>query len=77
MIAVWHWLVENNFLKDVLSWVVVVILSSILAKLRLVPLWKEHMEKQNKIADLLDANTPGGIADLIASQQDNIRGKGK
>lgn len=34
------------------------------------PLWHQHVERQKRIEDQLDPNTPGGVSDVIKAIQE-------
>lgn len=62
------WLEENNFWKSQVAFWVTIALSAIVGVfLRPWRAWKRHKATQEAIADRLDTQTPGGLADLVAA----------
>lgn len=59
----WHWLLRYGLYKDVLATAVALTGARIVAWRPL----REHRRRQERIADLLDTSTPGGLGDLDAA----------
>ena len=56
-----HWLVANGLYKDILA-------TSIAAVVARLAAWRplrDHARRQDRIADLLDTDSPGGLTDLL------------
>jgi hypothetical protein len=65
MSGAYHALVADGLWKDVLSFSIVTAGAAIVAKVKLIPAWRKHREQQDRTADLLDTQTPGGLADVV------------
>lgn len=62
-----HFLETNGILSAVLKWVVLGLLGW------LVKLVKTHVAQQKKIADRLNTETPGGLADVVDAVRDSAQ----
>lgn len=60
MIAFWHWLEAQGFVKDVVGTAVAIVAARIAG-------WhpRRHQRTQEQIADRLDTDTPGGLSDVV------------
>lgn len=67
MSAAWGWLVANGLWHDLVGWAVFTVCTGTLAWWKARPWVREHLERQRRIADLLDTDTPGGLADVHAA----------
>lgn len=61
--SAWGWLVANGFLRDLIAAAVGTIVAHIFAWRP----WKRHVQRQQKIIDLLDTGKPGGLTDVVAA----------
>lgn len=78
----WHWLVyderlQNVIINDIVGGLIGLIIIGLVVRPAVLRLhdavireWRDHVETQHKIADRLDAETPGGIRDLIDAVRD-------
>lgn len=57
----WGWLVAQGLYKDLLATVVAAVAGHLAAYLPL----RAHRRRQDKIADLLNTDTPGGLAEVV------------
>ncbi len=65
----WHWLVAQGLVRDLLAASVGVIVTHLFAWRP----WHAQRQRLDRIADLLDTHTPGGLADVAKgiTQPDN------
>jgi hypothetical protein len=59
----WGWLVAQGLIKDLIAASVAVIVGHVFAWRP----WRAHRQRMDRIADLLDTKTPGGLADVAKS----------
>lgn len=65
MEAAWNWLVENGLWRDVLAAVVALIVGNVFALRTIRKAFRRHAAGQERISDLLDTSTPGGLAEVV------------
>jgi hypothetical protein len=59
----WGWLVAQGLIKDLIAATVAVAVGHAVAWRP----WRAHRRRMDRIADLLDTSTPGGLGDLKAA----------
>lgn len=70
MRGAWGWLVAAGFWHDVVGWAVFTVCTAAAAWWKARPWVREHLERQKRIADLLDTETPGGLAEVARLLRD-------
>ncbi len=67
-VHVYWWLEGNNLWKAAVAFFVTLILGvALTAFMRPWRAWKRHKNTQEKIADMLDTSTPGGLTDVVTA----------
>lgn len=61
--SVWHFLVGHHLYDALVSWGVAAVCGVVL-RFMVIDNWHSLMREQERIADLLDTTTPGGLGDL-------------
>lgn len=73
--TVFHWLIRNGLYNAVITWAVFALGAWLLAWLKLIPLWRHYKAQQERIVDLLDTDTPGGLKDVVEALREEPQPK--
>lgn len=65
LIPVFHWLVAQGLYKDLIAATVAFLVGHFLAWRPAKKIVKANAKQQERIADLLDTETPGGMHDVV------------